>query len=400
MVKRKYVVLISMLAMVLIIALAGCGKGQSTGSKEQSSQGGTIKVGYIAALSGNSADMGEPGRKGIQMAIDEANAAGGVNGQKVELVALDDEADPAKSVTQAQKLITQEKVVAVIGGPNSGTVLANREPLSEAGIPEIVAIGTVDSLIDSASPTFKTMFSTTAYDSYMINLMASYVKSKGYSKVGIIADNGAYGQASVKTVKKIFGEKSIPIVAEVSHQIASTDLTSQALTLKNAGADCVYVYSLGPDAALFMKTIKQLNWPVPTIGGRGLNMAAFTNLAGTAGDGIVIPSDCDPDKKEMKEFISKYSQKYGETPNYMFPALGYDTARVVIEGLKKSGGKGGQDLVKALEGINNFPSTVGQPGHYFSFSPTKHKGINKGADILLVVKEGKFVLFDEHPPEN
>jgi branched-chain amino acid transport system substrate-binding protein len=406
--KVKRIGIALLIVSIVVANLTGCSQpvapapaeeAPSTSEEPSALSGEPVKIGYIGALSGNSADMGEPGRKGIVMAIEEANAEGGIGGRPIELVALDDEANPAKSVTQANKLVQQDKVVVSIGGPNSGTVLANREVFFKANIPVVVAIGTVDALVDPEHPTFKTTFRVSAYDSYMINLMASYVKDKGFQKIGVIADTTAYGQASVNTVQRIFSEKGIPVSEVVTHEVAATDLTSQALKLKNANVDIVYIYSLGPDAALFMKTIRQMGWEIPTLGGRGLNMAAFTDLAGDAADGIVIPCDADPNKPEMIEFTEKYRAKYGDTPNYMFPVLGYDTARVVIEGLRRSGGEGGDALIQALESISDFPMTLGQPDARLSFGPDKHEGATRGWDVLLTVKNGQFVLYDEFPPE-
>ena len=360
----------------------------------------TIKIGFIGALSGNSADMGEPARKGIVLAVEEINAAGGINGKMIELIALDDEANPAKSVIQATKLVQQDKVTAVIGGPNSGTVLVNREVFFKANIPEVISIGTVDKLVDINHPTFKTTFRLSASDSYMMNLMASYVKSKGFKKIGVIADTSGYGQASVITIQKVFSEKGIPVNIVVTHEVAASDLTAQALKLKNSGVELVYVYNLGPDAALFMKTIKQMGWNVTTVGGRGLNMQAFLDLSGKSGDGIIIPCDVDMNKKELIEFKNKFEKIYNPAKNYMFPVMGYDAARIIIEALKISNGEGGDVLIKALESIKDFPVTVGQPGAKLSFGPEKHEGATKGWDVLLTVKNEEFVLFDEYPPED
>ena len=255
-----------------------------------------------------------------------------------------------------------------------------------------------DELVDPKNPTFATTFRVTETNSADIEIVAQYLKSKGYHKVGIIADNTAYGQSGTASVKAILEKTGIPVVKTVDHPVAATNLTAQALTLKQAGVDAVYIFSLGPDAALFMKTIKQMQWDVPTVGGRGLNMSAFVNLAGTAADGIVIPSVSDDNKPEYIAWKKKYDEKYGHDPSYMFALLGYDTGRVVAQVLKNAKGTDGEALIKAMENLKDFPMTLGQPGAVLTWGPDKHEGYTPKYIVLRTVKDGKFVLFDETPP--
>ena len=138
--------------------------------------------------------MGVPGKNGIQLAVDEINEDGGIAGKQVELIATDDKADPAQSATQAQKLINRDEVVAIFGGPNSGTVKANSEVIAQAGIPEIIAIGQADNLIDPDAATYATTFSMTENNAYDIRAIGQFLKSEGHQNIGVIADDTAYGQ--------------------------------------------------------------------------------------------------------------------------------------------------------------------------------------------------------------
>jgi len=375
---------------------------QSAASKGQSSgpaTGEPIKVGYIGALTGGSADMGVPIQKGMEMALEEFNAAGGVNGRPIQLISVDDEANPTKSVTAAQKLVQQDKVVLGIGGPNSTTVQANRQVFSEAGVVELISVSSLDTLIDPKDPSFKTTFRLTEPDRFDVAFLTAYLKSKGYKKIGVVADNTAYGQGGANTLKAAFESNGLQLAAVASHPVGTNDMTPQLLTLKNAGIDAIYLYSLGPDGALFMKTKKESGWDIPIVGARGLNMSAFVNIAKTDADGIIIPSVANFNKPEFKDFQEKYIKKYGQEKSYMFGLLGYDTGRMVGEVLKRSGGKGGDDLVKAFEGLDKFPLTLGQKGAYASFSKDKHESFNDGYAVLLTIKNGEYTLFDENPPK-
>jgi len=294
---------------------------------EQAADSGSadeIVIGYIGALSGNSAPMGIPGKNGIELAVESINESGGINGKKVKLVALDDKADPATSATQAQKLIIDDKAVAIIGGPNSGTVKANSQVIAQYGVPELIAIAMEDTLIDPNSPTYKSTFSMTENNSYDIRAVAQYIKANGYKKIGVIADNTAYGQGGIASIKSIMEQEGVEIGMTVDHPVATKDLTAQAMKLRDANVDLVYVYSLGADGALFMKTIKQIGWDVPVVGGRGLNMKSFVDLAGDAANGMILPSVVNPNKPAAQEFIQKYDAKYNDDPAHVYSILGYD----------------------------------------------------------------------------
>ncbi|MDY0289042.1 MAG: ABC transporter substrate-binding protein [Sphaerochaeta sp.] len=393
---KKSLKVLWLIMMVLIISMSSVVFSQGT---SEASTTGPLKIGYIGALSGNSATMGEPARLGMVIAFEEMNAKGGINGRPVELIALDDEANPAKSVTQANKLVQQDKVVAAIGGPNSGTALANRQVFFEANIPELVSISTMDDIINPDHPSFKTTFRLSASESYLIKTLANHMLQKGYKKVGIIADTSAYGQTATKTIQKWFAEFGIPISKIVNHEVSASDLTSQILQLKNAGSDAVFIYNLGPDAALTLKTIKQFGWDVPVVGARGLNMQSFIDLAGSFGDGIIIPSDINMNKPAIKEFKEKYDAKYGPTSNYLFSAMGYESAKILFEALRISKGKGGDDLINALEGIKNHPTILGQQDATITFSAKNHEAAQAKWNVLLELKNGEFVIYDEFPFE-
>jgi len=394
------------LAAMLSLTLAGCGGGAATstpaapaasgapaktegGSKEQ------IVVGYIGALSGNSAPMGIPGKNGIEIAVESINAAGGINGKQIKFVALDDKADPATSATQAQKLINDDKAVAIIGGPNSGTVKANAQVIAQYGVPELIAIAMEDTLIDKSSPTFKSTFSMTENNSYDIRAVAQYIKSKGYKKIGVIADNTAYGQGGINSIKDIMAKEGVEIGLTIDHAVAAKDLTAQAMKLRDAKVDMVYVYSLGADGALFMKTIKQIGWDVPVVGGRGLNMKSFLDLAGDAANGMILPSVVNTNKPAAQEFVKKYDAKYNDDPAHVYSILGYDAMYMLAEALKKTDGKGGQELITALEGLKDVPTASGGKEHKASFAADKHIAPTENFIVFNVVKDGQFTMLTD-----
>ena len=185
--------------MIIIgIILVGCSTSSSGSDQE-------IVIGYIGALSGNSATMGIPGKNGIELAVDEINESGGINGKRIKFIPLDDQADPAISATQAEKLINDDRAVAIIGGPNSGTIKANSQVIAQYGIPLLIAIGQEEHLIDPSANTYPTTFSMTENNSYDIRAVANFMKSNGYNNIGVIADNSAYGQGGITKYSENYG---------------------------------------------------------------------------------------------------------------------------------------------------------------------------------------------------
>ncbi|MBB6453713.1 branched-chain amino acid transport system substrate-binding protein [Salirhabdus euzebyi] len=389
---RKLKIFSLILVLSFGLLLVGCNSSSTQGS---SGADDPIKVGYIGALSGGSSTMGVPGKNGIQLAVDEINADGGINGRQIELIAADDKADPATSATQAQKLINEDEVVAILGGPNSGTVKANSEVIAQYGVPELITIAMNDTLIDPNSATFPTTFRMTEDNSYDIRALAEFLIGEGHQNIGVIADNTAYGQSGTESIKKILEEKGLNVEIAVDHPVGAKDLTAQTLKLREANVDAVYVFSLGPEGALFMKTLKQIDWKVPVVGGRGLNMKAFVDLAGDAADGMILPTVINPNKPEAKEFIEKYDEKYNDDPTHVYSSLGYDSMYLLAAALKKSDGEGGDALIEALESLKDIPTVTGGMDHTASFTDDKHNAVNENYIIFNQVKNGAFEFYTD-----
>lgn len=382
------------LAFVMALSLVACGGNSNAGSDTGEASGDTIKVGFVDCLSGGSASMGVPNQEGVKLAVKEINANGGINGKQVEVVYYDDEGDPATSVTQSTKMVQQDKVVAAITGSASGCCNANKQVFADAGIPCVVSVGTANDIVGTAdSDTFATTFRTGANEGYMIEIMANRIIDKGYKHVGVIADTSGYGQLAVETIKQIFGEYNIPIDIIVTHETGASDLTSQVMSMQQAGCDFVYSYNLGADAALTCKTIKKLNWDVDVAGARGLNMDTFLSLAGDAAEGVLIPTDINIETAKMQEFKALYDAEYGEIDNYMFPAMGYTAAMTLFQALQASNGEGGEALIAALESLS-YESVLGQEGATISFSSTKHEGVDTKRMTYLTVENGGLIVFD------
>ncbi len=372
------------------IALAACAPASNGGT--DSGNGQTITLGYIGALSGASATYGVVAEHGMELAIDKINQSGEYPFQ-LKLEALDDKADPTTSATLATQLVG-EGVTAVIGGPNSGTVQANNPIITGAGIPEVIAVAQTDALVDPTSASFPLTFRITENNSYDVRTNVALLASKHYSKICSLTDTAAYGQGMLQSIQTTFAQYGLTLAFSATHEVNATDLTSPILKLRDAGCDAVYEASLGADATLALKTIKQLGWNVDVIGARGLATSAFILGAGATGDGIEFPSTLDPSRPGANDYISAYDAKYGanDDPAHVFSSLGYDTVGVIAAALDASGGKGGTDLAKALEGLNYTDGVTGRPGGALSFSATNHEAAPDNYLSFWTLQGGKPVF--------
>lgn len=390
-------------AVTATVALSSCTPASSTGNASDTGNGGsasgdTIKIGYIGPLSGGSASLGVPAQHGFQLAIDHINASGEID-RKLELVSVDDEADPTKSAAAAQRMVDDGEVVAVLGGPNSGPVLANNPVITGAGIVQLVTIAQSDNLIDQASPGYDLTFQVTENNTYNVNATVQFFADADYAKICAVSDTTEYGQSGIESIRTVFAENGLEVAQHVTHEVNATDLTPQVLSLRDAGCDSIYLYSYGQDAAVFMKTVNQIGWDVPVIGGRALNQAAFISIAGAAGNGLIFPSVIDLDKQEAKDFIEAYTAEYGDDdPAHTFSALAYDSILLLAEGLKASDYKGGQALADALSEVTVENGASGREGSTLSFTFGDHRAPSDDYQTFWTIEEGEFTMYSNEIP--
>lgn len=383
-------------AVALTLAMAACAPASSTGSGSEEGPGdGPIKVGYIGALSGGSASLGVPGLHGIELAVKHLNESNEI-GREIELVAVDDEADAAKSATAAQRLITQDRVIAVLGGPNSGTVKANNPIITAAGVPNLITIAQEDGLVDPGAKGFDLTFRVSERNHYDVAAIATLFETKNFETNCAVSDTSAYGQGGVQTIRKVFAGRGLELDKVAQHEVNASDLTAQVLSLRNAGCDAVYLFDLGQDAALFMKTVRQVGWDVTVIGGRGLAQPAFLSIAGTEANGVIFPSVIDPNKKSTQEFIKAYDAEYaaGDDPAHVFSAIGYDSMMILAEALTASNGQGGDALASALEKVS-IEGVSGRAGSNLSFSADKHEAPSVDYLVFWEIRDGKYQLLTD-----
>jgi branched-chain amino acid transport system substrate-binding protein len=358
-----------------------------------------IKIGVTGPFTGGSAPMGVSMRDGVKLAVTEINAQGGVLGRKIEIVERDDEAKNERGVQVAQELINKEKVVATVGFINTGVALASQRFYQEAKIPVInnVATGTVITKQFADQPE-NYVFRTSANDSIQSSMIVEEaITKRKMTKVAILADSTNYGQLGREDLEKALDKKGIKAVTVEKYNIKDVDMTPQLLKAKQAGAEAVLTYGIGPELAQIANGMEKLNWKVPMIGSWTLSMGNFIDNAGKNGDGTLMPQTFiqDPNTPKRKTFIDSYMKAYkpagDRMPSPVSAAQGYDSIYLLAAAFKQAGGTEGPKVRAALENLNEkvdgVVTTYNKP-----FTKDDHEAIKSTIPVFGEVKGGRVVL--------
>src|SRR5215212_11744314 len=288
--KRRNVLSIAV-ALALSAVIAGCGKKEEAPAPKAEAprpiEAATIKIGTASPLTGPQAHIGIDIRNGVQLGVDDANAAGvEVGGRKVrfELIAEDDEANPTKATTVAQKLV-DSKVVAVVGHFNSGASIPASKIYSDAGIPQISPSSTNPKYTQQG---FKTTFRVVANDDQQGPTLARFaVQNLKAKKIAVIDDSTAYGQGLADTFEKTGKSLGAQIVAREHTTDKDTDFKAILTKIKGRGPDLIMFGGIDPQAGPMVKQMSELGIKAKYVGGDGMQTPNFIKLAGPASEGAM-----------------------------------------------------------------------------------------------------------------
>jgi branched-chain amino acid transport system substrate-binding protein len=357
-----------------------------------------IKIGVQGPFTGGSSSMGVSMRDGVRLAIDEINKAGGVLGRPILAVERDDEAKNERGVQIAQELINKEKVVAAVGYINTGVALASQRFYQEAKVPVMnnVATGSlVTHQFDDQPENY--IFRNAAHDSIQAPMIVEEaITRRGYKKVAILADSTNYGQLGRADLEAALALKGIKPVAVEKFNIKDVDMTAQLLKAKEAGAEAVLTYGIGPELAQIANGMTKLGWKVPMIGSWTLSMANFIDNAGPGGEGARMPQTFiqEPTTPKRQSFIVSYlktfNPKNSRIDSPVSAAQGYDSIYLLAAAIRQAGGTEGPKIKAALEDlktpIEGVVTTYNKP-----FSAKDHEAITANIPVFGEVKGQRVV---------
>ncbi|BDT70357.1 leucine-, isoleucine-, valine-, threonine-, and alanine-binding protein [Comamonadaceae bacterium OS-1] len=357
-----------------------------------------IKIGVTGPFTGGSSSMGVSMRDGVKLAVEEINKAGGVLGRPLQTVERDDEAKNERGVQIAQELINKEKVSATVGFINTGVALASQRFYQEAKIPVMnnVATGSlITHQFDDQPANY--IFRNAAHDSIQAPMIVEEaIARRGYKKIAILADSTNYGQLGRDDLEKALALKNIKAVAVEKFNIKDVDMTAQLLKAKEAGAEAVLTYGIGPELAQIANGMTKLGWKVPIIGSWTLSMANFIDNAGPGGDGARMPQTFiqEPTTPKRQSFIISYlktfNPKNARIDSPVSAAQGYDSVYLLAAAITQANSTEGPKIKAALEDlktpVSGVVTTYNKP-----FTAKDHEAITANIPVFGEVKAQRVV---------
>lgn len=354
-----------------------------------------IKIGAILSVTGPASFLGEPEDKTLRMYVDKINAAGGVNGKKIELVLYDDGGDANKARTFATRLIEDDKVVAMVGGSTTGTTMA-MVPVFEAAEVPLISLG---GAIEIVEPVQKYVFKTPHTDKMACEKIFENLKQRNLTKIAMISGTDGFG-ASMRAQCNIAAPKyGVQIVAEESYGPRDSDMTAQLTKIKNtAGIQAVVNPGFGQGPAIVTRNYAQLGMTAtPLYQSHGVASKSFIDLAGAAAEGVRLPAaallvgDKLPDSDAQKKVVVDYKKTYEETskqPVSTFGGHAYDGLFILVDAIKRANSTDPKKLRDEIEKTKGFVGT----GGIVNMSPTDHLGLDLSAFRMLEIKGGDWAL--------
>jgi branched-chain amino acid transport system substrate-binding protein len=359
-----------------------------------SAAGADLKIGFTLSLTGGTDDYGKGARMGAELALKEYNDKGGYKGQKVDAVIYDDETKPAKGVENVTRLITRDKVFAIVGPVNSGVALAIIDIAQKNQMPLMDTIATAEQIIERYQNAPKNyIFRVSLNDGIQTSFMIAYIKDRKYQRVGLMHDSTGWGQSGRDTALRLLKEANLNLVAgpEVFDQNDS-DMTAQLTKMQDAKVDFIIAYSLAPAAVQIAKSMQKIGLKTPWTGTWGLIAPNFLKLGGKELiEGVMAVTSYTPDHsanaKALHEKVERIFKDQGGDFHPVATAQTYDGVRLVLRALDKVG-PDPQKVHDALEEIDDFTEAVTKMKPH-PFSHQNHESLGRDTGFLAVWHDGK-----------
>ena len=356
-----------------------------------------IKIGLVAALTGQSAQSGEAITRGLTIAIDEINAKGGVLGKKLVLVRRDDESSPPKGLAAARELISNEKVVALFGGIDSPVSLAIVPVANKEKVPFMGVWAAATNITkNGANPNY--VFRVSAQDDLVdVKLIKYAMTTYGVKKPGLVLINNPWGESNEKGLKAAAEAAKISIAGIEKIEPTDVDLTAQLTRLKNAGADALILVANAAPGAQMMKARERMGWKVPVVSHWGISGGRFDELVGpTASDAHFVQTYSfagslnDTGKRVYTAMQAKYGVK---TPADVLAPVGtanaYDAMNLLARAIEKAKSTDGEAIRKAMYEIDDYAGLI--KTYKKPFGPNDHEGLAPD-DYIMVKFDGPKIV--------
>jgi branched-chain amino acid transport system substrate-binding protein len=349
---------------------------------------GVVKIGVLGSLTGIQAVFGQGNLSGAQIVFDEVNAGGGIHGRRIEIVSVDDESTPARSIAGFRRLVDDDRVFAVFG-PSSSAIGQAMEPTlrAAAAVPVFISIFSSPS---ATEPHKSNVFRTGPLNDRLQGMaLADFVLDVLHGqKVALAQQTDEYGRRGGQSLTERLRERGKPLVMTEVFNLTDTDFTAQLLRMRPAAPDVLVIYGFPAPAATITRQARQLGLTAKIIGSNATSNRTYGATVGPAAAGamnVITLADLPEraDDRRMAEYVRKFTARFSDLARQNRPdlgdCLGYNGAMVFAEGLRRAGRElTREEFIRALEGISNFETGVGLPT---TFSAKRHEG-NLQARVL------------------
>lgn len=316
-----------------------------------------VLVGHYGSMSGSEATFGQSTDNGIRLAIKEINAAGGLNGKQVELITYDTKGDSGEAGKAVTRLVTNDKVVAVLGEVASSLSLAGGAVCQQYKVPMISPSSTNPRVTAGRDYVFRVCF-TDDFQAYGIAKFAR--ENLKFTKAAILWDQKqAYSKGLRDDFTKTFKAMGGEVVIDQAYSGGDTDYSAQLTAIKAKNPEIVFVPGYYTEGANIALQARKAGLTVPMIGGDGWDSEQLGKIAGDAIVGSYFSNHSAPDQPSIQEFVSKYKAEHSSQTPDALAGLGYDAANLLFDALKRTKGEGGKALRDAIAATKGFPGVTG-----------------------------------------
>ena len=362
-----------------------------TGGHQASAQ---IKIGAVLSVTGPASFLGDPEKKTLEIYVEEINAKGGVNGQKIQLVVYDDGGSAESARTFATRLVEEDKIVAMVGGSTTGATLAMIPVFEDANIPFISLAGA----IQIVEPVRKWVFKTPHTDKMACEKIFADLKSRKLTTIAMISGTDAFGKSMRDQCVAVAPKAGIKIALEESYGPRDSDMTPQLTNIRNnASVQAVVNPGFGQGPAIVTRNYSQLGIKLPLYQSHGVASKQFIDLAGPAAEGVRLPAAAlliadklpasDPQKPIVVNYSRQYQQKTGQAVS-TFGGHAYDGLMILVGAMQRAKSA---DKAKVRDEIEKTKGYIGTGG-IVNMSPTDHMGLDLTAFHMLEIKGGDWTL--------
>ena len=352
------------------------------------------KIGAVLSVTGPASFLGDPEKKTLEIYVDEINAKGGVNGQKLQLIVYDDAGNANNARTFATRLVEEDKIDAMVGGSTTGSTLAMIPVFEDAKIPFISLAGAVQIV----EPVHAWVFKTPHTDKMACEKIFADLKTRKLTTIALISGTDAFGKSMRDQCVAVAPKAGIKIATEESYGPRDSDMTPQLTKIHNtAGVQAVVNPGFGQGPAIVTRNYKQLGIKLPLYQSHGVASKQFIELAGPAAEGVRLPAaalliadklpNSDPQKPVVVNYTRTYQQKSGQAVS-TFGGHAYDGLMILVQAMQRAKSA---DKSKVRDEIEKTKGYIGTGG-IVNMSPTDHMGLDLSAFHMLEIKGGDWTL--------